>query len=30
MPPPESGIQISQADIDTLTEWIAAGAQYDE
>jgi hypothetical protein len=30
MPPPESGIQISQADIDTLTEWIAAGAPYDE
>jgi predicted small secreted protein len=29
MPPPESGIQISQEDVDTLREWIAAGAPND-
>ena len=29
MPPPESGIQISQEDVATLREWIAAGAPYD-
>lgn len=29
MPPPESKIEISQAQIDMLTEWIAAGAPYD-